>query len=365
MPKSKSTFRPKRRAANAVSSIKAHTVDQGNPHGVTAQEVGAPTSQELAEHVNDPLVDGAYMELNQGTVTTDTHVIETTSTWNNALVAFRGWVARFVETARATTSLYLVIYGGAAGDDERFSVGPNSARLTTFDNPAFLEARAIGTAAGIAPNQRMRRLRGTVAAPTPALSGDTLGSSTYHGTTGAARAGMHCTATEDHTGAGRGAKWRLETCRNGEALGFPSIDNVQGEAMELNGYYVSPTQRTFIKKGHAVAVLSALSGAAVTAAGLIPRGAVVLGVTTRVITALGVSGGTTGYQVGDGVDVDRWGDRTATAAGSKTGNADWTADTFPPIFLANQDVVVTAKGGNFDGVGALVVDVAYFSGDAV
>jgi hypothetical protein len=108
----------------------------------------------------------------------------------------------------------------------------------------------------------------------------------------------------------------------------------------------------------ASALLSAVSGASVTSTGLIPDGAFVLGVTTRITTSLGTSNGTTGYTVGDGTDADRWGAITGTAAGTTSTNADATA-SFIGAFTAANDVVITATTGNFDGTGAIRVTVLY------
>ena len=105
-------------------------------------------------------------------------------------------------------------------------------------------------------------------------------------------------------------------------------------------------------------LLSAVSGATVTATSLVPDGAFVLGVTTRITTTLGTSNGTTGYNVGDGTDADRWGAITGTAAGTISTNADATAN-FTGAFTAANNVVLTAVGGNFDGTGAIRVTVVY------
>jgi len=111
------------------------------------------------------------------------------------------------------------------------------------------------------------------------------------------------------------------------------------------------------------ATLSNVSGANVTASALIPDGAVLVGLTTKVTTGLGTTNGTTGYQVGDGSDPDRWGAITGTAAGTTSDNRDWTATTVQ-AFTAAQDVVVTAVGGNFDGTGVIYVSAQYLIGEA-
>jgi len=106
------------------------------------------------------------------------------------------------------------------------------------------------------------------------------------------------------------------------------------------------------------AELIAVSGASETASNLIPQGAFLLGVSTYVETALGTTNGTTGYQVGDGSDADRFGAITGTAQGTGSDNGDATAD-FTGAFTSANDVVITAVGGNFDGDGNIRVVAHY------
>ena len=87
-----------------------------------------------------------------------------------------------------------------------------------------------------------------------------------------------------------------------------------------------------------------------------------VGVTTKVTTGLGVTNGTTGYNVGDGSDADRWGAITGTAAGTSSDNRDWTVGTIAAFTSAN-NVVLTAVGGNFDGTGVIDVSVQYLRGE--
>jgi hypothetical protein len=114
---------------------------------------------------------------------------------------------------------------------------------------------------------------------------------------------------------------------------------------------------------HATVTLSAVSGASVTATNLIPAKANVMGVNTVVTTGLGTGSGTTGYTVGDGADADRWGSVTGTVAGTDTDGNDATADP-RGWFTAANNVVITAAGGNFNGTGAIFVDVAYWITEA-
>jgi hypothetical protein len=109
------------------------------------------------------------------------------------------------------------------------------------------------------------------------------------------------------------------------------------------------------------ATLTNVTGATVTATALIPAGSVIMGVTSKVTTALGTGGGTTGYQIGTATDADRWADKTGTALGTSTDNRDWTSGTIENFATAT-DVIVTAKGGNFNGTGVIYISVQYMAG---
>lgn len=113
------------------------------------------------------------------------------------------------------------------------------------------------------------------------------------------------------------------------------------------------------RMGFAISEQTSVSGASVTISNLIPAGAWVLGVTTRINTALGDSNGTSSYTVGDGTDADRWGDSGAITEGTTTDNTDATAEATGSFASAN-DVVLTAVGGNFDGTGDIRVAVHYW-----
>ena len=100
--------------------------------------------------------------------------------------------------------------------------------------------------------------------------------------------------------------------------------------------------------------LTALSGASVTATGLIPAGAFIIGITARVTTAIT---GAADFDIGDGTDVDRWGAAIAIASGTTAGIQDYTAAGFGQFSSAN-DVVLTANGANFTA-GAVRITVHY------
>jgi len=105
--------------------------------------------------------------------------------------------------------------------------------------------------------------------------------------------------------------------------------------------------------------LTATAGATKTSTITIPAYSHLIGVTTRVTTALGTSNGTTGYQVGDGTDPDLWGAITGTAIGTTSDAANFTAtDALGPSSAA-RTITLTAVGGNFDGTGVIEVCAFY------
>jgi hypothetical protein len=132
------------------------------------------------------------------------------------------------------------------------------------------------------------------------------------------------------------------------------------QTFRLYGTYSSGTSYQRMTVRSVKQTLSALSGASATTTGtLIPDGAVVVGVTTRVATAIT---GATGYQVGDGTDADRWGDINAIALNTTSDNRDWTAGTIE-CFTSGGEVTLTANGSDFTA-GAVEICVFYLAGEA-
>ena len=107
------------------------------------------------------------------------------------------------------------------------------------------------------------------------------------------------------------------------------------------------------------ATLPGLSGASVTATALIPAGAVVVGVTAKVLTAVT---GATSWQLGTAADPDRFAAAGGIALGSTTDNTNWTAGGIE-CFLAATNIVLTANGSNFTG-GSVYISVQYIRGEA-
>lgn len=123
--------------------------------------------------------------------------------------------------------------------------------------------------------------------------------------------------------------------------------------------FVSETAYSRVAFKHVSQTLASVSGATVTATSIIPARANLVGVNTKVTVSLGTGGGTTGYQVGDGVDADRWGNITGTSTNTDTDGNNATADPGGGWSTAARNVVITANGGNFNGTGSIRVDVFY------
>jgi len=85
------------------------------------------------------------------------------------------------------------------------------------------------------------------------------------------------------------------------------------------------------------------SGSTHTFSNLIPAGAFLLGVTIRVFATIT---GPTSFDIGDGVDVDKWGAGIALSVATGTSIVDFTS-TSVEMYPTAQDVIITANGGDF------------------
>lgn len=108
-------------------------------------------------------------------------------------------------------------------------------------------------------------------------------------------------------------------------------------------------QTTAIKKNTETLTFAANPGDATkTTSSLIPDGAILLGITTRVTTT---ATNCTSVDIGNGVDVDMFGAATAITQNTTTDNSDATAQFAMNPATSAQNVTITANGGNcFDGV---------------
>lgn len=123
--------------------------------------------------------------------------------------------------------------------------------------------------------------------------------------------------------------------------------------VEFSGAASSNGQSTNLKS--ATTELTGFTGASMTATNLIPAGSVVSGVTVRVTTLIT---GPAGFDVGDGTDVDRWGNSIVVAANTTTNGTDFTA-TDLQVYPAATNIVLTSDGVDFTA-GAVRITVHYF-----
>jgi len=104
----------------------------------------------------------------------------------------------------------------------------------------------------------------------------------------------------------------------------------------------------------ATTTIASMSGPSVTAVGLIPAGSFVIGVTTRVVVLIT---GPAGYDVGDGTDIDRWGNSILVAINTTSDITDFTSSALSTFPAAN-DIVITSDGSNFTA-GTIRITVHY------
>lgn len=134
------------------------------------------------------------------------------------------------------------------------------------------------------------------------------------------------------------------------------------EAARFDGsqnFLIKPVNGTTLNIRSATTTLTMSSGSSQTASNLIPDGAVVLALSTRVTTLVT---GPAGYDVGDGSDVDRWGNSILVADNTTSDNTDWTATTIQAFTAAN-NVVITTDGVDFTA-GVIRIVVHYIDGTA-
>ena len=166
-------------------------------------------------------------------------------------------------------------------------------------------------------------------------------------------------------GSGDMLKSVYDTDSNGivdkaEALDDGGTPRTYADIVALDGVYNGPFGEILRMGLFATVELTGLSGPSVAAPSLIPAGSLVLGVITRVTAAIGITNGTTSFDVGDGSDVDRWAKAAGITLGSTTGPLNFTDNTV--IWQTSPGgVIITANGGSFDGTGAVRITVAYIS----
>lgn len=116
-----------------------------------------------------------------------------------------------------------------------------------------------------------------------------------------------------------------------------------------------------IKYDSVTTTVSASAGGTITATNLIPAGACVDGVVTRVTTAFGTSNGLTSISVGDGTTANLWSNNSGITLNTTTGSTAWLSSFTPgKLYTAATSVVITGNGGSgFDSTGVIRVTVFY------
>lgn len=289
---------------------------------------------------------GAFTTLsaNNGTITTSSPALTLAQTWNASGTTFTALRVNATDTASASGSLLMDLQ---VGGSSKLSVRKDSAIVfggsaNTNVDTALLFPTAYGNTVKIYSDINN------------GIGIQSQGNTTFIGN-----------SIKLEANTSMGYKWR-SGAQIALSLNFDA-DNILAQRNSTNaqesrlyGTYTSSTnyQRMTVKS--VKQTLSALSGASQTTTGtLIPDGAVVVGVTTRVATLLT---GATGYTIGDGTDADRWGDITGTAVGTTSDNRDWTAGTIE-CFTNGGEITLTAKTSNFTA-GAIEICVFYLAGEA-
>jgi hypothetical protein len=285
---------------------------------------------------------GSALTLTGGTVTASAPLISATQTWNSSGTTFTGFRLNATNTASATASLLA-----------DFQVGGTSVANIRRDG------RVLATSFGLVSGA----VSGTGFAYQSA-TGDgghiqcfnNAGSQIFTAT----NLMFRCSG-DLSLGRSAAAGQNPDTILVRDDAGVLAQRNAaNAQEFRVYGTYTSSTnyQRLTIKTK--AVTLATSSGASVaTTTGFIPDGAVLVGLTTRVSTAIT---GATGYDIGDGSDADRWGANINIALNTASDNRDWTATTIQ-CFTAAQEVTLTAVGPNFTG-GAVVIVAHYLAGEA-
>jgi hypothetical protein len=116
-----------------------------------------------------------------------------------------------------------------------------------------------------------------------------------------------------------------------------------------------PTPGAVVQQGTTQQTLTATTGASVlTASAMVSPGYRVLGVITEIETPFSTAQGLTGFAIGDGVVLDRWGVQATLTAGATTGQLAFRAGDEPIAGPAAYTVLLSALGGLFD-TGSVIV----------
>ncbi len=261
-----------------------------------------------------------------GTITTS-NPVEVTQTWNAVGVTFTGLKLNATDTASASGSLLMDLQ---VGGSSKFRVGKNGS--ATFESTVTCSTSFVA-GQGIYDSSYNFELNN---------NGLKVRSSRFIGFTSGAS--YDTTDTLLYRDA---------------AANLAQRNGTNAQTFRVYDTYTSATDYHRMAIATARATATGMSGATVTLTNLIPAGAVVVGVTAKVTTAIT---GATGVDIGTVADPDRFGANRPVALGTTTDNRDWTAGTIE-CFPSATSIILTAVGSNFTG-GAMYVSVQYLTGQA-
>lgn len=109
-----------------------------------------------------------------------------------------------------------------------------------------------------------------------------------------------------------------------------------------------------------VSTFTGMSGASVSVSDAILAGSIVLVVTTEITTTV-TGSGVTGFHIGDGTHINRWGTQTTLTAGATTSVANIPLAHTSNVIQTQTPIVLTAIGGSFSG-GSVTAIVQYTDG---
>lgn len=292
------------------------------------------------------------LTLNTGTITVP-QPLSFSQTWNAAAMTFSAFQMNVTDTASASGSLLMDLRVSGGTPVSKFSVKKNG--VLTLNNSGTItwtSADDLTFSSGLA-YQRVRSYS-FWASNLFAGIGD-------NGT--AASAAVHL-ANSQFVGWTSGSVINLGTYdtfigRDNAANTLAQRNGTNAQVTRVYDTYTSATDYHRLAIATARATATAMSGATVTLTNIIPAGAVVVGVTCKVTTAIT---GATSFDIGTATDVDRFGAAIAVALGTTSDNRNWTAGTIE-CFPTATSLILTANGSNFTA-GAVYVSVQYLSGQA-
>jgi hypothetical protein len=284
-----------------------------------------------------------------GTITDPVTGLSLTATWNDAADTFIGVDTNITNTNSAAASR---LERWRVGGTELAAVARLGGFLATSNGST---TPAYGSASNTDFGIYFESSRLMVREATNAIAGfGDLGASTIGLIMGSTRPIGWSATTPDGT-------YDTAMVRDGASGKLAIRSGTTAQEVRIYDTYTSASD--YHRLGMATVRISqtATAGATITLTGLIPDGAVVMGVTTKVTTAL--TGGVTGYQIGTAADADRWGVAATATIGTTTDNRDWTNGTIE-CFTAATDVILTANGANFSGTGVIYVSIQYLRGES-